>query len=423
MLTAPENKKHTSLEINCMIKSKNSHFTKINDGFSQILTEAEEAFAAEGIQMLGEGIREILTEDVYFDSYVERLTQGLDAGDEEVVRGLCENTRDHILSESGLTGIVPLSALSMPTLRKSWPRLAITKAIPTEATETPKFKVTFFEPWIMNSAGVKLALPAALHDVTADLANRKPVVTSVLVADLAAGADIIPPAEKAPNGAWKHGASVDTDLRLSGKLVMTAAEFKKIPGLSGNAVATDVALKLVGLVDLNGGQHVGEGLKLDTRTSMISGKFGLALDGTAVTLTAPEQTALEAYRLSLFIKANLATGILEGAVLGGVAVVKSLGIIGSISTEMNTYTQDVGFDIQDKEVVVPTAAHLSASLPTEYLMDLMRTYQIDGVAKVVDIMSDVLAQRVDLEGVDFLKNQFVASGARYETEFNVTPIA
>ena len=53
MLTAPENKKHTSLEINCMIKSKNSHFTKINDGFSQILTEAEEAFAAEGIQMLG----------------------------------------------------------------------------------------------------------------------------------------------------------------------------------------------------------------------------------------------------------------------------------------------------------------------------------------------------------------------------------
>ena len=69
-----------------------------------------------------------------------------------------------------------------------------------------------------------------------------------------------------------------------------------------------------------------------------------------------------------------------------------------------------------------TAAHLSASLPTEYLMDLMRTYQIDGVAKVVDIMSDVLAQRVDLEGVDFLKNQFVASGARYETEFNVTPI-
>ena len=95
MLTAPENKKHTSLEINCMIKSKNSHFTKINDGFSQILTEAEEAFAAEGIQMLGEGIREILTEDVYFDSYVERLTQGLDAGDEEVVRGLCENTRDH----------------------------------------------------------------------------------------------------------------------------------------------------------------------------------------------------------------------------------------------------------------------------------------------------------------------------------------
>ena len=188
----------------------------------------------------------------------------------------------------------------------------------------------------MNSAGVKLALPAALHDVTADLANRKPVLTSVLVADLAAGADIIPPAEKAANGAWKHGASVDTDLRLSGKLVMTAAEFKKIPGLSGNAVATDVALKLVGLVDLNGGQHVGEGLKLDTRTSMISGKFGLALDGTAVTLTAPEQTALEAYRLSLFIKANLATGILEGAVLGGVAVVKSLGIIGSISTEMNT---------------------------------------------------------------------------------------
>ena len=50
-------------------------------------------------------------------------------------------------------------------------------------------------------------------------------------------------------------------------------------------------------------------------------------------------------------------------------------------------------------------------------------YQIDGVSKVVDIMSDVLAQKVDLEGIDFLKNQYVASGARYENEFNVTPIA
>ena len=50
-------------------------------------------------------------------------------------------------------------------------------------------------------------------------------------------------------------------------------------------------------------------------------------------------------------------------------------------------------------------------------------YQIDGTSKVVDIMSDVLAQRVDLEGIDFLKNQFVASGSRYTTEFNVTPIA
>ena len=49
-------------------------------------------------------------------------------------------------------------------------------------------------------------------------------------------------------------------------------------------------------------------------------------------------------------------------------------------------------------------------------------YQIDGTSKVVDIMSDVLAQRVDLEGIDFLKNQFVASGSRYTTEFNVTPI-
>ena len=85
-----------------MIKSSKSHFSKVTDGFSQILKETAESFAQEGISILGEGIREVLTENVYFEQYVDRLCEGLDADDQEVVSALMENTRDHILNNLGL---------------------------------------------------------------------------------------------------------------------------------------------------------------------------------------------------------------------------------------------------------------------------------------------------------------------------------
>ena len=159
---------------------------------------------------------------------------------------------------------------------------------------------------------------------------------------------MIPAAEKAATGAWKHGADVDTDLRLTGKVVMTKAALEGIAGVGAIASLTgDATLRLVGLVELKGGQHVGEGLKLDTRTSMISGKFALEVETAGVTLTAPQKAALDLVRVTLFVKADLQEGTLMGAVVG--ATLKELGLVGYISTTMNTYTQDVGFDVQDKE--------------------------------------------------------------------------
>jgi hypothetical protein len=200
-----------------------------------------------------------------------------------------------------------------------------------------------------------MALPAALLGNQSDIANRKPIVSEVLVSGLAAGFDLVPAAEKLAAGAWKHGASIDTDLRLTGVVKLAPADFATATGAT--APAGDVLVRLVGLETLNGGQHVGEGLKLDTRTSMISGKFGLTVDASTPALTAPQKAALEAKVVSVFVKVDLQAGTCEGAVLGGVNV-KALGVVGYISTEMNTYTQDVGFDVQDKEVVVPRSLGL-----------------------------------------------------------------
>ncbi len=50
----------------------------------------------------------------------------------------------------------------MPILRKAFPKLAIAKAIPTEAVEQPKFKISFLEPWIKDHNGRKRKLPEAI---------------------------------------------------------------------------------------------------------------------------------------------------------------------------------------------------------------------------------------------------------------------
>lgn len=359
------------------------HQSQVTDGFSQVLREAQEVFAGERIQMLGGGIAEILAEDVLFNSYKDELLKGLDADAAAVLEQLMDNTRTHVLAESAMTGIQPITALTMPTLRKSWPRIGVTEAIPTEAVKLPKFSISYMIPWIIDQNGVKHELPKGLRDsATANgLVERKMLSTA--------------DCSLAPSAYCANG-------------VIDLAAFSGIAGgleAKGDSIDRDFYVTEVTLTSGATVEVVPVSLRMETTHSNIYGEVaGATLSDT------------------VFGKLNRETGELTLASVKG--LVTSIKVQAFISSEMNNYTEQVGFDVKLMDIDVPTGAHITAPLPIEWLQDTMAMYQIDGAMKVIDIMSDTLAQKIDMQGIGFLAGvhqENLAQGTAYESAFNLKP--
>jgi hypothetical protein len=370
---------------NMAISYRMQHTSKARDGFSQILKEAQEVFAGERIQMLGGGIAEILSEDVLFSTYKDELLKGLDADTAMVMEQLIDNTRTHCLSESALSGIQPITALTMPTLRKSWPRIGVTEAIPTEAVKLPKFSLSYLTPYLVDEAGVHQPLPQALRTQAgaSGLVNRKVVSGLILAADFPSY-DI--PAKQLPVPLVpfiKNNESLDRDFYIT-EVTMTGAN--KVGGVEKPFKVS---------------------IKMETTNAQLYGE--VTKDGITDVL---------------FGHVNRGTGELNLASVKG--LIESVSYLGYIASEMNTRTEQVGFDVNLKNIDIPTGAHITAPLPIEWLQDTMAMYQIDGAMKVIDIMSDTLAQKIDMEGIAFLQSSYdenVMAGVNYSYVFDAKPPA
>ena len=124
----------------------------LNDkNFNTVLTECNDFFASQGISIIGEGYKEIATNKALFESYVDQLTEGATSADDAAVMAqLMANTNANILRESSMTGIQPIASLSMPVIRKLWPKFALKEALPTEVAKTPRFVVSYTAPYMFK---------------------------------------------------------------------------------------------------------------------------------------------------------------------------------------------------------------------------------------------------------------------------------
>jgi hypothetical protein len=359
-----------------MINYRVTQSTSKSDGFSQILREAQEYFAGEHLQMLGTGISEILSENTLFGAYKDKMLAGLTASEAAVLEQLMENTRTHVLSESALAGIQPIASLALPTLRKSWPRVGVQHAIPTEAVKLPKFAISYMTPYILDAQGVKKYLPEALlHDTHSGVSEReKSVQTYQLTA---------------------NGGAAITSLDLFADVALAGVDISVGDSIDVDAAITEVSFG-VGVTNVN----VACNIKLDTKTGTFYGEVA----GNGETDT-------------IFGKLDRGTATLVLATVKG--AVDRAKVTFYLSSEMNNSSETVGFDVNLKDIDIPTGNHLTAPLPTEWLQDTMALYQIDGAAKVIDIMSDVLAQKIDLEGISMLKVD--ANAGSYKKVFDCRP--
>ena len=366
---------------------------QFNDGYSSVLRETVETIRSrDHVNVLTpEGLREALTEPALYRQYKAMLTEGMTADSADALNVLADNFQTTVFRESSLSGIQPISVLTMPMLRKAWPKIGVKEALPTEPVKTPKFTVSHLVPYIKDpETGVKKELPQALRDKTLSSSQKR--ISGAAMSLPLDSQDIMPTG--CPVSAGYH---LDPVFAVVGvDLIVTDA--------AGNNPETLTNVKVY------------DG-KAETRL----GNIRFSVVGTH---SSGHETSDTVFGFVSFADGVLTLTSLSPAASETKAKVAKVYLSGKLETTNNKKSTQIGFDIKTTEVHIGTGEHFDAALPLEWLQDNLALYNLDGTLKVVDIMTEVLAQRVDSEGIEFIADaadHIAAQGASFNRAFDVFP--
>lgn len=429
----------------------------VNDTFSGILKNCQEEFAAQSVNVFGAGFEDILKEDSYFNHYVELLSEGLDDEDAANFKILADNGRKVALEAAPVGTVAPWSSLNTPMIRKSWAKLAMPKALPTEAVESPKFTITYMTPWVKNVAtGKKCRVPEDLMDFDEAVSKLMPMkntpvyFTSTGMAGGTAQNFIsfnlksgklcdamgnetsdqitLDPADAKVAELIKDNDMLDVKMAIS-KVAFTVDAVKSGASVeyNGQMVELEADAKAPGATSAYTAEDLvkATNIQLMTRTNTFKALVRLEIDVDAECVggTAGE-TARVAVFDTLFGDVDLMSFRCTLSCVGGKIAWAQMKA--AVSSMMNNYNTEVGFDIDDKEINIGTGDHISCPVPNEYVTDLLRMYQFNGVTKLVDIMSNTIAQKLDLDAIAFIDEEIAEwldqMQGRFVQKFSVKPV-
>lgn len=358
------------------------------DGFSNLLNETYDMFKqTEHTSILGEGIKDVLSDSSLFEQYVEKLSEGASATEAEQLQMLMENARINTFMESSVSGIQPVASLTMPIIRKLWARTGLVKVVPTEVVKANAFSVSFNLPYILDEAGERHYLPEAIDNDNTGVGHPKKTLEQTAITLPKDNYNLL-----AAVGCSKAtGDTVDINFAVSTVVLGEASQDD-----NGQPIpATEIAIpRREGLLDTNGKIYI------DVK--------GTAADGTELTDT-------------VFVFVNCTDGLMNATSLKG--NVKAIKIKGYVASDAHNRATNVSFEIKKREITIGTGEHFEASLPLEFLQDAMAMYQIDGTTEVVDLLSNVIAQKLDLEINTFIRDVVESTNQKYYGEFDLRPSA
>jgi len=389
--------------------------SRMNDGFSDVLREAAEFFANKGIQMTShQGMEEILSEQTLFNEYKDHLLEGMEPDQVENFNQLMDNARTSMLQEASVSGVQQIAGLSMPTIRKMWAKVALKHAIPTQVVATPRFAISYTKAYLMDAEGNKKELPDAINNLN----NREAqlprfvnpadgLVLPMIDFDLYANGFPQVPALKGTDTIDKV-FYVET-VKVNKAAVQAAAQAAEqaaagsMNGYAGGDI-DEMTIRVHIKTDLNAliSARVAIPVQLTDPTTGVVTKYG------------------EVYE-TLLGRVDYADG--KFTLMSSGNMITHAFIDARLSQEANDYGQSVSFDVLTKDVTIGVGSHLNAPLPIEWLQDTMAIYNIDGAAEVVDLMSQTVAQQLEIEIYNFLNNSIEVNNIQYLGEFNMIPSA
>jgi hypothetical protein len=338
-----------------------------------------------------EGLREALTEPALYRQYKTMLSEGMSADSAAAFDILTDNFQLSVFREASLSGIQPVSTLTMPMLRKAWPKIGIKEALPTEPVKIPKFTVSHLIPYIIDPAtGIKKELPQALRDPSLSSSQKR----------------------------------VDGGAR---DLPMDSIDVMPVGTPVSAGYTLDPVFAVVA-VDIRVADAAGLNVETLTNVKVYNGLAETRLGNVRFTVTGTHSSGHETSD-TVFGFVNFTDGVMTATSLSSnptatKAKISKVYLSGRMETTSNKQSTQIGFDIKTTEIHIGTGEHFDAALPLEWLQDNLALYNIDGTLKVVDIMTEVLAQKVDHKGIDFVNeaaDHISAQGANFIRTFDVWP--
>lgn len=350
-----------------------------------VLNETYDMFRAQGASILGEGYKEIATNPSLFNSYKEALLMESTANDAAMMSQLMDNTNTHILTESSLAGITPVASLSMPVIRKLWPKFGLKEAVKEEVAKAPRFVVSYTKPYLFRAAAdgseERVYLPRAMNATPSVGKNTKLTRVVKLTGD-------------APTASIDFGTDAGADSIQVGNATV-AGEGTVVVSNTGSNIKrqplnTDMKITLFALDNV-----------VDTAT-----ENGLDISKNIVLDITDKITVLVRFDLQAGTAKVAAMGLESSQTL-------DLLIAGSVSPEYNEGTWSISYDIDRTDIAIGAGVHLNSPLPVEALQDMMALYQIDGTKETVDLMTNFFAQRLDLDVLEELDTAILNAPTQY----------
>lgn len=372
-----------------------------------VIHEAGEFFREQGYSVVGNGFGEVVGDPRLSQSYINALCEGIeDANRRAEMSQLLNNAAEQTLLNESLNGISPLSSLSMPVVRKLWPKCVMKDAMKTIVATAPIFTIAYTKPYlskIVNDVEVRKELPRGVFTHDADGAYDTPYAAS-----------------------WGEDRVIEKEIDLGDK-ANTFVEAELIEKKNLAKTPLDKELELVEL------RYTAQGAK---KSVFIGKKVGLEpviiadietpayaeiKEDTANKITA--QDAVKSMKGQVIVRVDFANGVANAAFIGKIpeaeaAVPSTSPAYGAISglkvvlrarksSEWNEEGWDVMMDIARQEVTIGTGEHLNAPITVSYLQDVKALYNIDALAEIADLMTNTFAQKLDYELINFMIECFL----------------
>ena len=424
------------VKIMSIIYQKKVTTSSPTDGFSMRLNETQDYFSQKHqTNIIGKDFEDIISDNVLYEDYISHLTEGFQATEEAQIREMADSTREQIISES-LEGVQPYASLTMPILVKLWARLSLKYAIPTEPVTVPAFSVAFMKPYILGADGVtKHYLPEAINMQDNELAELyqlpmndgyatnpawdfDPTVNKyATVAIDEHGATVTPVADTATATAVEKGeVNLENGRREKYNMFLGSNIFENKTPKNDARFAVD---KKVIITDVYYPITDADGTTTETPIK-INAKIDLYrriyADVFYTTYVSGELTPVKD---QIFGSVDLEKGIMDIVSMKGNAT--KVRVLAFLSSETHQKSTNVDFDMDKKDIEIGTGEHIEASLPLEFLQDVKAMYQVDGAAELIDIMSNICAQKLDQRIYQFLMKAYEGTEEQYRKSFNVYP--